>query len=90
MSAPGLYFPTSSTVVFPPTQPFLFLQLYGKIQEEIMQLKKNCNLAKLFFWFDEVVVLVLAEIRVNFLRSSWYGAFFWICDENSDNNTPMT
>lgn len=55
-----------------------------------MQLKKNCNLAKLFFWLDEVVVLVLAEIRVNFLRSSWYGAFFWICDENSDNNTPMT
>ena len=27
--------------------------------------------------------------RVNFLHSSWYGAMFWICDENSVDNTGM-
>jgi len=31
-------------------------------------------------------VLVLAGI-VNFLHSSLYGAMFWICDENSVDNT---
>ena len=25
--------------------------------------------------------------RVNFLHSSWYGAMFWICAENSVDNT---
>lgn len=53
-----------------------------------MQLKKNCN-SQTVFCLDEVVVLVLAEIRVNFLCSSWYGAFFWICNENRGNNTLM-
>ena len=27
--------------------------------------------------------------RVNFLRSSWYGAMFWICAEDSVGNTGM-
>ena len=27
--------------------------------------------------------------RVNFLHSNWYGATFWICAENSVDNTGM-
>ena len=27
--------------------------------------------------------------RVNFLHGSWYGAMFWICGENSVDNTGM-
>ena len=27
--------------------------------------------------------------RVNFLHSSWYGAVFWICDENGVDNSGM-
>lgn len=26
---------------------------------------------------------------VNFLHSSWSGAVFWTCDQNSADNTPM-
>lgn len=32
-------------------------------------------------------MLVLAEVELIFLYSSWYGASFWICAENNVDNT---
>lgn len=34
-------------------------------------------------------VLFFGRDKVNFLHNILYGAIFWICDENSIDNTPV-
>ena len=51
------------------------------LQEQLIDIREDGNLLAECTGFG--------QDRVNFLHSSWYGAMFWICDQNSIDNTGM-